>query len=75
MTEYVKTLDDLTYETNNKQKNLHAVQSGWYGAYFENKVSELNKPGKLESWYNEPHKIVKRLDFDAYVIDEMGKEM
>ena len=37
--------------------------------------SRLNKPGKLESRYSGPYRIVKRLDFDAYVIDEMGEEV
>ena len=32
VTEYVKTLDDLTYETNNKQKDLQAEELNFDGA-------------------------------------------
>ena len=84
VTEYVKALDDITNETYNKQRNIQAEELHFDGTIhtlfnagdmvlIQKTKSRLNKPGKLESRYSGPYKIVKRLDFDAYVIDEVGK--
>ena len=86
VTEYVKALDDITYETYNKQRNIRAEELHFNGAIhtpfnvgdmilIQKTMSRLNKPGKLESRYSGQYKIVKKLDFDAYVIDEVGKEV
>ena len=84
VTEYVKTLDDITYEAYNKQRNIQAEELHFDGAVhtpfnvgdrvlIQKTKSRLNKPGKLESRYSGPYRIVKRLDFDAYDIDEIGR--
>ena len=86
VTECLKALNNITYETYNKQRNIQAEELHFDGAIhppinvgdmvlIQKSKSRLNKPGKLDSRYSGPYKIVKRLDFVAYVIDEMGKDI
>ena len=84
-TEYIRNLDNTLYEAYNKQRNIIAEECHFDGAVhvpfnegdmvlIQKKKSELNKPGKMESRYYGPFKIIKRLDFDSYVLQENNKE-
>ena len=86
VTDYVKNLDEITYITYNKQRNIQAEEGHFDGAVhkpfntgdmvlIQKSKSRLNKPGKLESRYTGPYEIKKRLDFDSYVILENGREV
>ena len=85
-TEYIRNLDNTLYEAYNKQRNVIAEECHFDGAVhvpfnegdmvlIQKKKSELNKPGKMESRYYGPFKIIKRLDFDSYVLQENNKEV
>ena len=85
-TEYIKRLDHTLYIAYNQQRNILAEENHFDGAIhtpfnqgdlvlIQKKKSELNKPGKLESRYYGPFRVVKRLDFDSYVIEENGKSV
>ena len=86
VTEYIKQLDNTLYEVYNTQRNVIAEECHFDGiihtphsegdkVLIQRKKSDLNKPGKLESRYYGPFTVVKRLDFDSYIIQEGDKQV